>query len=476
MSGRVARVGRSCALVAWLALACTSAGKPVWERPPPPIEVGAVVPQERVHRDRLDNGLEILVLEDHALPRLEIGLVARRGAASEPLERAGAAALMSELLERGAGDMDALALARAVEELGAALSAGAGWDSASIALFGLSEDGDRLFELLADVARRPRFDPAEVSRARAERLAALERERDDPRSLVVRHLLRVLYDGHRFGLGTSGDAESVAKLDEAALREAHAALFQPTNVILFAVGDITPQRVTERARQHFGNWPGGAVPAPGAPAPAPTPPARRIVVVDRPDLGQAQLAFGHEGISRTEPTRTEDSLMNTVLGGGGFLSRLMSKVRAEEGLTYSIGSGFSLRREPGPFSVRTFTRVAETGRVVQTVLDEIDGMHTNPPSEAETRTVKTYTAGRFALGLETASDIAGALVDLDVHGLPRDSLDTYRARVRAVTAADLARAAQQRLHPDRLAIVAVGPAAELVPQLEPFGPVEVVEP
>ena len=188
------------------------------------------------------------------------------------------------------------------------------------------------------------------------------------------------------------------------------------------------------------------------------------------------LAIGHEGISRRDPERVPADLMNTVLGGGGFLSRLMTRVRADEGLAYSIGSGFALRWYPGPFLVSTSTRVAEAGRVVEIVLAEMDGMHDRPPSAADLRLVKSFSAGRFVLGLETSSAIAGSLVDLDVYGLPPDSLDTYRTRVQAVTQEDVASAARRLLHPDRVAIVAVGPAASLRAQLERFGPVEVVEP
>jgi zinc protease len=200
------------------------------------------------------------------------------------------------------------------------------------------------------------------------------------------------------------------------------------------------------------------------------------VIVDRPDLAQAQILLGHEGIARRDPERIAADLMNTVLGGGGFLSRLMTKVRAEEGLAYGIGSGFSLRWYPGPFLVSTSTRVAEAGRVVELVLAELARMTSEPASEADLKLVRSFSAGRFVLGLETSPAIAGSLVELDVYGLPPDSLDTYRTRMQAVTVSDLAAAAVQRLHPERIAIVAVGPAEALRPQLERFGPIEVMQP
>jgi zinc protease len=154
----------------------------------------------------------------------------------------------------------------------------------------------------------------------------------------------------------------------------------------------------------------------------------------------------------------------------------MKGVRADQGLTYSVYSYFAMRRHPGPFAVSTFTRVPEVRRVVDLLLSELSQMRSAPPSSAEVANAQSQTVGRFALGLETSSAVIGALVDLDVHGLPEDSLDTFRGRVRALTAEDTARAARDRLHPDRAAIVVVGPADAIVPQVEDLGAVEVVQP
>jgi zinc protease len=457
-------------------LACASLHAPSWDRPPPPVREGPVVPADRLHRTTLANGLEVLVLEDHDLPRLSVGVVLRRGVEVEPLDQAGAVSLMAEVMKRGAGSRDALTLARAVEDLGASLSVDAGWDSVSVGLSGLSEDADRLYDLLADVTLRPRFDPGEVVRARAEQIAALEQDQDRPETLLHRQLARTLYPGHRYGLPAAGDRASVAHLDVAALRAFHERLFAARNAIFYAVGDVHWNDALAEAKARFGAWPAGRVPDAGPPPPAVTPPSRRVVIVDRPDLNQAQIALAHEGIRRTDPDRIPANLMNTMLGGGGFLSRLLTRVRAEEGLTYSIGSGFAMRRHGGPFTVGTFTRVPEAGRVVGLVLDEIERMKVEPPGLADLRLAKSFSAGRFVLGLETSAAIASALVELDVYGLPRDSLDTYRTRLNDTTLAQVETAATRLLHPDRMAIVVVGPAGTLKPQLERFGPVEIVKP
>lgn len=467
---------RAAAAVMGALLGCAGAGLPAWERPLPPIDESPVVPADRLHRSRLENGLDVLVLEDLRSPRLHIGLVARLGAGSEDPAVAGAAGFTTDLMERGAGERDALALAQAVEELGASLSAAAGWDSTRVSISGLSEDRDALFAILADVVRRPRFEPGEIDRLRAERLAAFEQQKDDPSSLVTKHLERALYPDHRYGIASEGEPATVAALDAESVRTAYRRIFQPGNSILYVVGDIRGDAARAHAAAHFSDWPSGPVSSPGPAPPARTPPRTRVVVVDRPDLSQSQLALAHEGLARTDPTRLEAALANSVLGGGGFLSRLMTRLRADEGLTYGVGSGFSMRRHPGPFRVRTSTRVEETGRVVGMILEEMARLKTEPPTEQELSNAKTYSAGSFALSLETSAAIANSLVDLDVYGLSPDLLDTYRGRIRAMPAEAVARAARERFHPDRLVVLVVGPADALVSQLEPFGPVQVVQP
>jgi zinc protease len=440
------------------------------------VREGPVVDPARLHRSRLANGLEVIVLEDARLPRLQLSVTLRRGAGWVPPASAGLAAYTAELLERGAGERDALALAEAVERLGASLGAGADWDATSVSVSGLSRDLDALVAILADVVLRPRFDPAEATRVRSEFLAALEAARDDPGTLARWNLASVLYPGHPYGSPLEGTPESVARLDAAAARAFHERVFTASNAIFSASGDVAAADLARRVEDLFGAWGAGGTPPEDPEPPNPAPPARRVRVVDVPDRGQAWIVLGHDGLARTEPERTAAVLMNGALGGGAFLSRLMTRVRAEEGLTYSVGSSFSLRRRPGPFVVSTFTRVPEVRRVTDLLLAELERMRREPPGPEEFRRVQTLETGRFVLALETSAAVAASLVDLEVAGLPEDSLDTYRSRVRALAPEAVAAAARRWLHPERAAIVVVGPAAAIAAQLEGLGPVEVVKP
>lgn len=459
----------------WVLTSCAGFA-PAWEKQPPPPPDAPVLQPGRLHRAELENGLRVMVLEDPRLPRVALSLTFPRGESSLAAEQAGLASFTADLLGRGAGERGALEFAEAVDQLGASVGAGAGWDTLRVSAGGLSRDLDFLMDTLADVVLRPRFEPAEAERARSERLAALERSRDDPATLADWYFARALYDGHRYGLPRSGTAETVARFDAAAARAYHARVLIPNEAIFSVSGDVDAQDMLARIRAAFGDWPRGELSALGAPPPALAPTQRKIVVVERPDLVQARIIVGHEGISRTDEDRIAVGLMNSVVGGSGFSSRLMSRLRSDEGLTYGVYSGFSLRRSTGPFLVSTFTEVASVRRALDLLLSELERGRAQPPDESELSWARTLTVGRFSMSLETSGAVIESLVDLEVYGLPRDSLDTFRARVRALTEAEVAKAARDHLHPERTAIVLVGPSAALLPQLEGLGPVEVVVP
>ena len=473
-----ARFGALAALGAALGLGCAMfASKPAWELPAPPAADRPITREGALTRAQLPNGLLVLVHEDHRLPRVSIALTVRRGAAIETPAEAGAVSFMAELLERGAGKRDALAYAEAVDQLGAALAASADWDTVDLGIGGLSRDFDALLDLFADAALRPRFDAREAQRARAALIASLERAKDDPATLAAWQASRTVYGAHRFALPVSGTEETAARLDARSARAYHRKLFVPNGAIASVTGDVQAAAVIAALTARFGAWPQGALVDPGPAPPEQAPAQRAIVVVDRPDLAQSRIVVGHEGIARTAEDRIAVSIFNLIVGGSGFSSRLMAALRGnEEGLTYGVGSGYSLRRAPGPFFASTFTRVEKTRRALDLLLAELERARSDPPEEKELSWARTLATGSFAMGLETSDAVTASLVDLDVYGLPEDSLDTYRARVRAIGPKDMAAVAQAHLHPERAAIVLVGPAKAIVPQLEGLGNVQVVQP
>lgn len=445
-----------------------------WELPAPVVAEKSLVDPARLHRATLANGLQILVLEDRRLPEVSAGFVALRGSALEAREEVGVAAFTATLMGRGAGARDALALAAAIEDLGADLAVSSDWDTLEVGVSGLSRDLDALFEVLTDVVRRPRFDAADAKRVVAEQRAALAAAKDDPATLALQHLMRALYGAHRFGTPANGEDAVVARFGPRDARAFHARVATPAGGILWATGDVDAGVFLARAERAFGDWRGA--PLAPAPAPPPVPEKRRVVIVERPELGQAQVAIGHEGIARSDERRLAAQLLNTAFGNGGFSARLMARIRAAEGLTYGISSQFVQRAAPGPFVITTFTRVPEVGKLLASTFAELERVRSEPPAGAELEKARRLRVGGFPLALETSEAVLTALLDLDVYGLPRDTLDTYRARMRAISEAQIAQTALDLIHPERASIVVVGPADALREPLAKYGEVEVASP
>ena len=410
------RSGAIAALCAAAGLGCAMfAPKPAWELPAPPAADVPISRDGAITREQLPNGLHVLVHADHRIPRGSIGLTLPRGASGELPGEAGAVSFMANLLERGAGKRDALAFAETVDALGAEFAAAADWDTVGVGISGLSGDFDALLDLLADAALRPRFDAREALRARAALIASLERAKDDPATRAGWQASRTVYGAHRFALPVSGTEETVARLDAKGARAYHRKLFVPNGAIASVTGDVEAAAVIAALTARFEAWPQGVVVDPGLPPPEQAPARRTIVVVDRPDLAQARIVVGHEGIARTAEDRIAVSIFNLIVGGSGFSSRLMAALRGnEEGLTYGAGSGYSLRRAPGPFFASTSTRVEKARKALDLLLAELERARSDPPGEKELAWARTLATGSFAMGLETSDAVTASLVDLDV--------------------------------------------------------------
>jgi zinc protease len=463
-------------LVGLLVLASSCARPvPAWKLPTPPVNERAIVAEGALVRKTLPNGLHVLMLEDHTRPVVSFGLAVRRGIAIEASGSEGIATLCGEVMQRGAGGRDALEMAHSVDALGATFGVAVSWDAIHIGASGLARDADTLLQIVSDVTLRPRFDEIEVRKARDEQLAELAGAIDNPRTLLRWQIARTLYPEHRYGAPGAGRPETVAGFTAADVRSFYGRVFHPNNAIFYATGDFDAERLLGQVESALGTWMRHGVPEPVIGPPRVVPAARRIVVVDRPDMVQVQVAVAHEGLRRIDPRRIPASLLNDVLGGSGFSSRLTVSVRSDAGLTYSIRSGFSLRRRPGPFSVSTFTKAEQVRPILDLLLAEVQAIRGNRPvSDDELRNAKAFSVGQFALGLETSTAVMRSLVNLDIYELPEDSLDTYRRRVQQATTREVAALAEELLHPDRAAIVVVGPAEKLVSELESLGPVEVV--
>ncbi|WP_420125802.1 M16 family metallopeptidase [Longimicrobium sp.] len=431
----------------------------------------------RVQRRTLDNGLEVVVAENHAFPIATLDLVLPSGGLGEPEERGGMASLTAGLLESGAGGRDATQMAEAVDELGLALETGISWDTTLAGFTALTSRLEAGMRILADMVIRPAFPRHEVERIRDERLAAVAQRRADPSTLADE--LNTWYSfpaGHPFGRRLGGMPATLATLTREDVAGYHATHYLPAGAWLCAAGDVTLDGVSALAERYFAGWT-------GAPAPAREPQTQprfgetTIILADRPGSVQSEVRVGHLGIPRTSRDYFAVSVMNAILGGL-FSSRLNLNLRERLGYTYGVSSAFGMRKLPGTFTVSAAIQSEGTAHSVSEVLRDMRLLQDELVSDAELSDARSYLAGTFPLALQTTDGLAGKLSSLAVYGLPDDYYDSYRDRLMAVTADEVREAARRHLMPDRAAVVVVGDAGELRGGLEALdiGPVQVVDP
>jgi predicted Zn-dependent peptidase len=474
-----ARSGRSIALAAVvilpLGLAVAGAQQapdrskaPVPGDPPtltlPPIEKRA-----------LSNGLPVWIVESHEVPVVNVSLIVKAGAAADPAGTYGLASFTSAMLDEGAGSRDALALADAIEFLGASLTTSSSMDSSSVRLHTPVSKLDQALPLFADVVLRPTFPDAEIDRSRQQRLTSLLQLRDNPSALATAAFARVLYGPrHRYGTGTSGNEASNAEMSAADLRMFYQNYYQPQNSHLLVVGDVQTSDIMARLERALGSWTNtGAVETPALPAAAQHA-SRQIYLVDKPGAQQSQIRIGWIGVPRDTPDYHVLDVMNTILGGS-FTSRLNQNLREEHGYAYGAGSSFDMRGAAGPFVASAGVQTDKTVESLREFFIELDGMREPIPPDEAARGRNLQALG-FPASFETTSGIAGNLAELVVYGLPESTFTEYVPKIQAVTAADLARAAKTYLQTDKFAVVVVGDLATIEKPIRDanLGPVKVL--
>ena len=397
-------------------------------------------------------GIEAWLVEEHSIPFVAIELRFRGGANEDEPGRRGATNLMMGLLEEGAAERDALAFATEAETLAARLSFDAGADTVSAGIAFLTENADASVALLRDALTAPRFDAEAVERVREQVLAGLAAAERDPGDIASRTLAALSYPGHPYGTPIEGTPETVAALSVADLEAAHDRALARDRVFVGVTGDITAEALGPLLDELLGDLPehgGEAVPMADYAA------TGGVTVVDYP-APQSLVLFGHEGIAFDDPDYFPAFVLNHVMGGGGFESRLMTELREERGLTYGIGS-YLAPRDLGAQVIGQFSTANETAaEAIALVRDEWARMAQGGVTPEELERAKTYLTGEYPLRFDGNSTIASILVGMQDSGLPIDYPDTRNDRVEAVTAEDVARVAARILRPDELRFVVVG--------------------
>jgi zinc protease len=401
----------------------------------------------------LPNGLTILVLEQHSLPIVQIHTLIRAGAAHDPVDKAGLANLTAGLLDEGTATRTAKQIAEQIEFVGGSLAARASEDFTTASAKVLKKDLDLGFELLSDILLHPAFQEQEFDRVRSQILGEIQSERDDPCQVAVKAFKQLIYPGHPYRWPVNGTEDTLPKIKRADVQQFYAREYVPNQTIMTIVGDITLDQARAQIMKRFGGWKRGDTPT--RPAPSPRALEKPVLKLIEKDLTQATILLGHVGISRTNPDYYAVTVMNYILGAGGFSSRLMETIRDNQGLAYHVGSHFEANVMPGPFVVNLQTRNEAANQAITGVLTELNRIREAPVTDQELADARAYLIGSFALRLDTTSKLSEVLALVELYGLGLDYFTKYPKLIEQVTKDDVLRVAKQYLHPNRYALVVV---------------------
>ncbi|MBL8549994.1 MAG: insulinase family protein [Hyphomonadaceae bacterium] len=416
-----------------------------------PVSARIPTPSERT----LPNGLRVIVVERHDLPLISADLRFLSGAASDP--RAGTAALTADLLAKGTAARSATEIARAIESIGASLSAEAGADSSTVSLETRADRVADAFTIFADVARNPQFAAEEVERARRQTLDGLQVALSEPRSLAGFAMTRALYGAAPYGAVPSPASVEAMTRDEIAAF--HAAHYRPDNAVLVISGDIAAADGFALAERFLGDWAKPAAALPPEPDATRSAPAPRLIVVDLRESGQAAVSFGFRGVARSDADYFPALVASTVLGGD-YSARLNQEIRIKRGLSYGVSSRFSPRLAPGPIVIVAQTRNDAANQVLDLMRTELSRIGAERAAQDELNARRATLIGGFGRSVETTSGLAGQISQLALFNLPLDKLQTYVADVSAVTPEQMQTIAARLFNPANADIVIVGDAKQ----------------
>ena len=414
---------------------------------PPAAEAAAAV--ERVVSP---GGIEAWLVSDDTLPIVGLSFAFRGGAAQDPADKPGVATFLSAMLDEGAGDLDSQAFQTLEEELAVGLGFGADHDSFTGSLRTLSDRSAEAFDLLAQALTAPRFDPEPMERIRAGLLSGLDASATDPDRIASRLFRERTFPDHPYGRPAEGTPESVARITREDLERFRQATFARDGLVIGVVGDITAEALGPLLDATF-----GGLPARGTLAPVPeTRPVTGLSITETVPNAQVIIRVATEGLKRLDPDYMAAHVMNHILGGGSFSSRLYAEVREKRGLAYSVWSALSPRDHAALFLAGTSTRPERAGESLAVIRAEIARMASEGPTEAELSAAKRYLIGNYALRFDTSRTIAGQLVSLQLEGLPIDYFKIRNGLVEAVTLEDVRRAAR-RILDQPMTVLTVGP-------------------
>ena len=469
------RIHLAVALAA--SLAAFPAALHAQETPPAPAAPRSVAFATPVERT-LANGLRVIVVERPGTGLVSARLLVKTGGEADPENRAGLADLTATLLKQGGTTTRTpTQIAERIEALGGSLDTGARWDASTASLDVLAANVRPAMQLLADVVLRPTFKPSEVERVRRETLDELSVSLKSPGTLARLVAARVTpgYMPYQHPLG--GTPESVKAIKREDMTRFHRQNYVADNSILVIGGDVKPNTAFVLAEQFFGGWRRRSIMDLNdmhTMFAVDLDKKTRVVVVDKPDAGQAAVLVSAPGLARKDPDYYRALVANSVLGGG-YSARLNQEIRIKRGLSYGAGSAFDARRGVGSFVASAQTKNESGAEVARILAAEVGRLGSEPVEETELVPRKAVLTGGFARGLEATGGYVSQIANLALYGLPLTDINRYIGQVQSVTAGDVQTFAARQFGPKRLTVVLVGNAKLFLDDLRKNFPDAAVE-
>jgi zinc protease len=437
--------------------------------------VPALAPEREVRwpkrtKTRLANGLELILLESHTVPKFHGELYFRSGNAAAAARGTALAEMAATMVRTGTAKHTNREIEERLRGLGADLSVSAGQDNSWISFAGLSDQAEPLLQLVNELAREATFPVMEFERERRQKMEEVKLERTQPGFLASERLRKVLFGDHPYAQISPSEAQ-VAAYTREELQSVYRDFYTPEDAILILVGDFDSASMQESAENVFGDW-RGRKPETHESAKPPLPKGRRVYLVDLPGSVQTQILCGCHAITRKHPDWIKLGLTNSIYGGA-FNSRLVMNIREDKGYTYSPRSSASPMRQHGYFSVSAAVRNDVVAASLTEIFYEIDKLRSVPVPEAELLDAQNYLTGVFSMGLATQSGLLSQISTLALNELPDDYLETYREKVRAFKPEDILNIARTYFDSANMQIVVVGDRNQIESQAALFGELEI---
>ncbi len=402
---------------------------------------------------RSPGGIEAWLVEDHSIPIISLRFGFVGGTAQDPADRLGLVNMLTGLLDEGGGDLDSHAFQRRLQDLNVKMSFDAGRDNFTGAFQTLAKNRDEAFDLFRLALTEPRFDQEPIDRIRRQLLVNLNRKSQDPNSVASRAWMKLAFGTHPYGNPSDGTANSLASITRDDLKAVTAKLFTLEGLKVSVVGDIDAKTLSGLLDKTFGSLGKELNTTPIADASIASGPIQKTIDMNIP---QSVIQFGHSGLKRDDKDFIPAYLLNHILGGGGFGSRLTTEVREKRGLSYSVYSYLSPLDRVGLFMGGAATKNDRVAESLTIIRSELQRMATGGPTEEELKNAKTYLTGSYALRFDSSSKIAGQLLGIQLEGLGIDYPVKRNGLIEAVTIEDIKRVADRLLKPGNLIVTIVG--------------------